>query len=89
MCGCLRSEVWGAGRGTDDPKGLSHGVGNEGEAGVEVLRVVHREEPREKVVVEDLDILLFQTAPASSSNQTLTICRSLLLTLFGSIYQNV
>lgn len=59
MCGCLCSEIGGADRGTDDPKGLSHGLGNEGEAGVKVLRVVHREEPRQKIVIEHLDILLF------------------------------
>ena len=44
VCGCLCGEVGSAGGGAD-AKGLPHGLGNEGETRVEVLGVVHREEP--------------------------------------------
>ena len=63
MCCRLRGDVGCASGGTYDTKGLPHRLSDEGETRVEVLRVVHGKKPSQQILVEDLDVLLFQATP--------------------------
>ena len=63
VCRCLGGEVRSAGGRTDDPEGLSDRLSDERETRVEVLRVVHRKEPGQQIMVEHFYVFLLQTTP--------------------------